>query len=118
MSVDLDILSWLEEEESVVPAIEVRSTKTDSLIDTEVSGTCFEIQKEVFLSLLEKAISVVPTRDMVPILTNFQIQVSDDELNVIASSGITSMVVSTTQEDTKVPGIDLLPARTLHTVVK
>jgi DNA polymerase III sliding clamp (beta) subunit (PCNA family) len=118
MAVDLDILSWLEEEESVVPAIEVRSTHSNSLTATEVSGTCFEIQREVLLSLIEKAISVVPTRDMVPVFTNFQFHVSEDELKIVATSETVSMVVSTTQINTKVAGVDVLPARTLLTIIK
>jgi len=118
MSVDLDILGWLEKEESVTPAIEVRSAHTNSLTATEVSGTCFEVQREVLLSLLERAISVVPSRDMVPVLTNFQFHVSEDELKVIASSETVSMVVSTTQVNTKVAGVDVFPARTLLTIIK
>src|SRR6187551_3386578 len=118
MSVDLDILGWLEKEESVTPAIEVRSAHTNSLTATEVSGTCFEVQREVLLSLLERAISVVPSRDMVPVLTNFQFHVSEDELKVIASSETVSMIVSTTQVNTKVAGVDVFPARTLLTIIK
>lgn len=118
MSDDLDILSWLDATESVTPAIEVRSTKTDSLVTPEVAGTCFEIQREVLLSVLDQGIGVVPNKDIVPVLTNFQFIVKDNELSVVTSSGKLSIVVSTTQVITKVPGREVFPARTLLNVVK
>jgi len=117
MSVDLDILSWLDKEESV-PAREIRSAKADSLIASEASGTCFEIQREVLLSLMDKAISLVPTRDMIPALTNFQFHVADGSLKIIASTGKMSIVVTTLQVNTKVAGVEVFPARTLLNVVK
>lgn len=117
MSVDLDILSWLDEEDPV-PALEVRSVKADSLTASEASGTCFEIQREVLLSLMDKAIGLVPSRDMIPALTNFQFVVAENKLKIIASTSKISIVVSTEQVHTKVAGIEVFPARTLFNVVK
>lgn len=117
MSVDLDILSWLDQEESV-PAIEVRSAKADSLTASDASGTCFEIQREVLLSLMEKAISLVATRDIIPVLTNFQFRVSANELKIVASTEKMSVVVTTAQVVTKVPGVEVFPGRTLLNIVK
>lgn len=115
---EVDILSWLEETESVTSALEVRSTRTDSLIAPEVSGTCFEVQREVLLSLLDKAIGTVPTKDIIPVLTNFQFHIKEDELKIVASSNKLSTVVSTKQVNTKVAGVEVFPARTLMNVVK
>jgi DNA polymerase III sliding clamp (beta) subunit (PCNA family) len=115
---DVDILSWLNDTESVTPALEVKSTRADSLVAPEVSGTCFEVQREVLLSLLEKCIGIVPTKDIVPVLTNFQFHVAEGELKVVASSAKISIVVSTQQVNTKVPGIEVFPARTLFNIVK
>src|SRR3954466_7034989 len=84
---EINILSWLDEEESVKPTIAVKSSvHTNTLTAEVVNGTSFEIQREVLLSLLEKAIGVVPTRDMVPVLNNFQFHVTEDKLTVIGSS--------------------------------
>lgn len=118
MSDELDILSWLDASDSVMPALEVSSTKADSLTNTEASGTCFEIQREVLLSMLDRAVGIVPTKDIVPVLTNFQFRVTESELKVVASSGKLSTVVTTSQVHTKVAGIEVFPARTLLNVVK
>ena len=115
---EVDILSWLDQTESVRPATKVTSAHADTLTSEEVNGTCFEIQREVLLALLEKAVVVVPTRDMVPVLTNFQFQVADNELKVVASSMEMSIVVSTDQVQTKVAGTEVFPARTLLNIVK
>lgn len=116
---ELDILSWLDEEESVKPTIVVKSSAhTNTLTAEAVNGTSFEIQREVLLSLLEKAIGVVPSRDMVPVYNNFQFIVREGELIVTASSQRMSIVVSTTQVETKVAGVEVFPAKTLLNIVK
>jgi len=115
---DVDILSWLEKEEPKAPAFPVKSAHADTLTSQEIVGTSFEIQREILLVLLEKAISVVPTRNMIPVLTNFQLKVTEGKLEVIASSLDMAIVVSTNQVDTKIPGTEVLPAKTLLTIVK
>lgn len=115
---DVDILSWLDEEESVKPSRLMPSAHTDTLTAEEVNGTCFEMSREVLLSLLEKAIIVVPSRDMVPVLTNFQFQITEDSLTVVASSLEMSLVLTTNQVTTKVPGTEVFPAKTLLTIVR
>lgn len=115
---DVDILSWLDDTEPVSSVVPVKSAHTNTLTSPEVSGTCFEIQREVLLSLLEKAIGVVPTRDIIPVLTNFQLRVEQDRLQIIASSTEMSIVVSTTQVNTKVAGVEVFPARTFLSVIK
>jgi len=115
---DVDILKWLDQEEAARPRLEVRSANTNTLTSDTVTGTCFEIQREVLLSLLEKAIGVVPTRDMIPVYTNFQFRVAEDQLQVVASSQEMSIVVSTTQIQTKVTGVEVFPARTLLAIIK
>lgn len=113
-----DILSWLNNAEPVTPAFQMKPAATNTLTSEEIVGVSFEIKREVLLSLLEKAIGVVPNRDMIPVLTNFQFRVFTDRLEVVSSSLEMSIVVSTTQIDTKVPGVQVFPARTLLTVVK
>lgn len=118
MSDDLDILSWLDKTESVKPALEVGSTVTDSLTAPDITGTCFEIQREVLLSILERAISIVPTRDIVPVLTNFQFKVSENNLEVVSSNEKLSIVSSTKQINTKTAGVEVFPARAILNIVK
>jgi DNA polymerase III sliding clamp (beta) subunit (PCNA family) len=115
----VDILSWLDEEEPVRPALNAQvSAHTNTLTAHETSGTSFEIQREVLLSLLEKVITVVPTRDMVPVYMNFQFIVREDELIVVGTSFRSSIVVRTSQVETKVAGTQVFPARTLLKIVK
>lgn len=118
MSIDVDVLSWLDEVEPVKPAISVRKASTDTLISPQVEGTCFEINREVLLHLLEKAINVVPTRDIIPVYTNFQFDVVENYLQVIATNGEISIKVCTSQVATKVSGKEIFPARTLMAIIK
>jgi DNA polymerase III sliding clamp (beta) subunit (PCNA family) len=114
----VDILSWLDDTEPVSSVGPVRSARADTLISSQASGTCFEIKREVLLSVLEKAINVVPTRDLVPVLTNFKIKAEPGKLSVVASSTSMSIVVETSQVDVKEAGEDFFPARTFMSVVK
>lgn len=115
---EVDILAWLDDLETARPNTQVKSTPTQTLVSEVSTGTCFEIDRDVLLHLLEKAIGVVPTRDMVPVLTNFQFVVKEDELKVIGSSLEMTIVVSTNQVETKVAGVEVFPARTLLSIVK
>jgi DNA polymerase-3 subunit beta len=112
----VDILNWLDNEEPVKSTVKAGSAPT--LTSEIVSGTCFEVSREVLLYMMEKAVTVVPSRDMVPVLTNFQFHVTETELKVIASSLDMSMVISTTEVETKVPGVQVFPARRLLSIVK
>lgn len=114
----VDILSWLDNAEPAKPLPQAKSTRIDTLTSPELVGTSLEINREVLLSLLEKAIGVVPSRDIIPVLTNFQFQVFDDQLKVIASSRELSIIVSTSQVNTKVTGTQVFPARTLLSIIK
>jgi DNA polymerase-3 subunit beta len=115
---DVDILSWLDKEESVKPVVPVKSAHTNTLTSKTSSGTNFEINREVLLALLDRAIGVVPSRDMIPVLTNFQFRVSEDELKVVASSLDMAIVISTNQLNVKVPGVEVFPARTFQALIK
>jgi DNA polymerase III sliding clamp (beta) subunit (PCNA family) len=118
VSNEVDILGWLDETTPVATAIPVKSAHADTLTSTGVSGTCFEVKREVLLTLLEQAIAVVPTRDIIPVLTNFQVTVEPGLLRVTASSTEMTIVVETTQVDVKISGTDLFPAKTFLSVVK
>lgn len=114
----VDILSWLDEAEPANSVVTAKSARADTLISTQASGTCFEINREVLLSLLEKAVGVVPTRDIIPVLTNFQVRAELGKLTIVASSDKMSIQVETTQVEVKVPGVDVFPAKTFLSVVK
>jgi DNA polymerase-3 subunit beta len=113
-----DILTWLDNTEPAKPTFQAKSANTNTLTAPEVITISFEVGREVLLSLLDKAISVVPSRDIIPVLNNFQFQASEGELKVIASSTEMSIVTSTTQVETKVPGVQIFPAKMLLNIIK
>ncbi len=113
---DVDILSWLDDLE--VKPVQQQKKSTPTLVSQVSTGTSFEIDRDVLLHLLERVIGVVPSRDMIPVLTNFQFVVKENELTVMGSSLEMSIAVSTTQIETKVSGVEVFPARTLLSIVK
>ena len=113
-----DILTWLDNKEPAKPTFRAKPANAKTLTAKEVVSISFEINREVLLALLEKAIAVVPTRDLIPVLNNFQLRAQDGELKVIASSTEMNIVVSTTQVDTKIAGTQVFPARMLLSVIK
>jgi DNA polymerase-3 subunit beta len=116
VSVDVDILSWLDQTAPVaVPG--VRHTSTDTLTHT-ANSTCFEIQREVLLHMMEKAITAVPSKDIIPVYLNFQFRVRQDGLDIVASNEDMTVIVSTDQVQTKVAGTELFPAKNLVDIVR
>jgi len=82
----------------------------------EVLG--FTIKKFVLQALLEKAITVVPTRDVMPVLKCFQFQVDAQRLRVVASDLEMSLIAGTPLVSVRAPGTAVFPAKKLLEVVK
>jgi DNA polymerase-3 subunit beta len=78
----------------------------------------FEIKKFVLQALLEKAITVVPTRDVMPVLKCFQFVVDPQRLRVIASDCELSLIASTPMVAVSYPGTAVFPAKKLLEIVK
>jgi DNA polymerase-3 subunit beta len=78
----------------------------------------FEVKKFVLQVLLEKAITVVPVRDVMPVLKCFQFQVDRQRLRVVASDLEMSLIASTPMVTVTTPGIAVFPAKKLLEVVK
>lgn len=78
----------------------------------------FEIKKFVLQVLLEKAITVVPVRDVMPVLKCFQFQLDRQRLRVVASDLEMSLIASTPMVSVTTPGIAVFPAKKLLEVVK
>jgi DNA polymerase-3 subunit beta len=78
----------------------------------------FEIKKFVLQALLEKAITVVPVRDVMPVLKCFQFQVDRQRLRVVASDLEMSLIASTPMVSVTTAGIACFPAKKLLEVVK
>lgn len=102
------IASWLaEDDDTEVGTIEVVKART-----------AFTVSRSVLLPLLSKAITVVPTRDVMPVLKCFQIDASPHLLRVIASDAETTLLVSTREVSTHCSGVAVFPAKKLLEIVK
>lgn len=85
-----------------------------------VSGvTCeLRIRRFVFKEILDKAATVVPTRDVAPVLKNVQIVAKDGRLRVAATDTELSMVASTELVEILVEGTCVLPAKRMLDILK
>lgn len=78
----------------------------------------FTIKKFVLQALLDKAITVVPTRDVMPVLKCFQFQLDPQRLRVIATDLEMSLIASTPLVSVTWPGTAVFPAKKLLEIVK
>lgn len=78
----------------------------------------FVMKKFVLQALLEKAITVVPTRDVMPVLKCFQFQLDPQRLRVVASDIEMSLIASTPMVSVTQRGTACFPAKKLLEIVK
>lgn len=78
----------------------------------------FDIKSFVLKALLDRAITVVPTRDVMPVLKCFQFQLTERSLRVVASDMEHTLVASTGMVSVEVPGTAVFPARKLLDIVR
>jgi DNA polymerase-3 subunit beta len=91
---------------------------TEDVTPTDQDGITFTIKKFVLQVLLEKAITVVPTRDVMPVLKCFQFQLDPQRLRVVASDLEMSLIASTPMVSVTTPGTAVFPAKKLLEIVK
>jgi DNA polymerase-3 subunit beta len=89
----------------------VRKTGTSTTIE-------FTLKKFVLQALLEKAITVVPTRDVMPVLKCFQFQIDPQRLRIVASDMEMTLIATTALISVTRPGTAVFPARKLLDIVK
>lgn len=83
-----------------------------------MSDVSFSIPVYGFGILLEKAAKVVPTKEIMPVLGNFLVEVSDEAIRVVATDTELSVVTSTSLVSVQTPGRVLLPAARMLEIVK
>lgn len=116
-----DVMSFLQQEEerqaaNLAKTVEFLSLSED--VDNNYSGVKFSVKRDTFLHLINKCIGVVPTKDRVPIILNFLVEVESDKLTITASNLELSVKTSTSNIDVDVPGVELIPAKKLYSIVK
>ena len=87
-------------------------------LPTETIGLSFEADQQTLLAVLEKAAYVVPSRDTLPVLKNFYIEVKPKSIFVTATDLELSVVASSEEVAVSSPGVGVFPARKLLDIVK
>lgn len=81
-------------------------------------GPEFRLKKFIAQGLFEKASAVVPTKDILPVLKNFQVEVAEDNLSVVATDMELSVVCHTSVVSTDTPGTVVLPAKKVLEIIR
>lgn len=76
------------------------------------------IKRFVLAELLGKAATVVPTRDVAPVLKNVRVDAADGRLRIAATDTELSMVVTTELVEIRTPGSCVLPAKRMLDILK
>src|SRR5215472_2611993 len=84
---------------------------TGSLAAADYQPFAFTARRMVLAALADKAISVVPTREVVPVLKHFQVQVAPGRLQLAATDLELSVLASTPAVTTDATQTLVLPAR-------
>ncbi len=81
-------------------------------------GIAFTCRRPTFGLLLERAGIVIPTRDVMEVLKNFQIQATDGRLRITATDMEMAMIATTELVTVTNPGTAVFPARRLQDIVR
>jgi DNA polymerase-3 subunit beta len=76
------------------------------------------IKKFVLANLLDKTAPVIATRDVMPVLKNFQLTAQPDRLRVVASDLELTMIATTQLVTVTTPGVAVLPAQKMTQIVR
>lgn len=110
-----EIMSEADEVET--EAEEYTAASTDEA-PSSVASLRFETRKFVLQALLEKAGSVVPQKDILPVLKNFQLEATPGRLRVVATDLELSVVSHTEMVVVQRPGIAVFPSKKLLDIIK
>lgn len=101
----------MSEQDVLDPETETTSTEDEIVISLET-------KKFVFQAALEKAASVLPTRDVMPVLKNFLIEVTPGKVRVVATDLELSVVAETEMVMVQKSGTAVFPGKRLLDMVK
>lgn len=94
------------------------SVEEAAAMDESHADLAFETKKFMLQALLEKAASVLPSRDVMAVLKNFQLSVEPGKLTVVATDLELSVVCSSQMVKVQRPGIAVFPGKKLLDIVK
>lgn len=85
---------------------------------TSNTNVSFTLKKFVLAALLDKAASVIPSRDVMPVLRNFQIEAGPQRLRVTATDLELSVVAATTLVEVTSGGVAVFPAKKMLDILR
>lgn len=77
-----------------------------------------EVKRFVLLALLDKAASVIPSREIVPVLKNFQFTVTPSSLRVVATDLELAVISETSLVAANTSAVGMLPAAKMLEIVR
>lgn len=120
MASGFDILDEVMADAPVVAEVAAKPS-VPSLVHPEalVGGSfAFSAKKFLLQMLLERTASVVPTKDIMPVLKNFQFEVAPGRLTVVATDLELSVVATTEMVEVEAPGTGVFPAKKMLDIVR
>lgn len=90
----------------------------DSIATTEEPGFRFSMRKFVWATILDKASSVLPTKDVYDLLKNFQVTVTDDAVSVVATDLELAVIAQTKLAQVERTGVAVLPGHRMLQIAK
>jgi len=78
----------------------------------------FSMKRHVLLAMLDKVAAVLPSRDSVPILRNYQVDVLEGGLKIAATDTFLTLLSNTVLVDVQSPGSLVLPGKAFGLCVK
>jgi DNA polymerase-3 subunit beta len=108
---DTDLMSDPDLEE------DTEETEEEGFVPSN-ADLAFETKRFVFLNQLERAASVLPSKDIMPVLKNFQVEVEAGRLRVIATDLQLSVMAETEMVSTQRPGSAVFPGKRLLEIMK
>jgi DNA polymerase-3 subunit beta len=87
-------------------------------LDASHDSLAFETKAFALRALLEKASSVLPSKDIMPVLKNFQVEVGEDRVRVVATDLDLSVIVSTPMIQVKKSGTAVFPGKRMLQIMQ
>lgn len=103
------------------PSADAEDEATADEEETFVPSTAdlrFETKKFVLQSALDKASAVLPSKDLLPVLKNFQVEAQPGKLRIVATDLELSVIAETEMVSVARPGTAVFPGKRLLDLIK
>lgn len=94
------------------------SNSNRAMFSEQVSNASFSLKRHVVMALVDRASNILPTRDTVPVLKNYQLDVSRDGLCIAATDTFLTLLTSTQLVEVESPGTVVMSGKQLIQIVR